>query len=72
MNGKEDFRPGGYEVQKLDDVRDRVANIEGQMKSLATKTDVADAKVQILIAWCGAAATLLAAAGIVLANVLIK
>ena len=42
------------------------------MKSLATKTDVADAKVQILIAWCGAAATLLVAAGIVLANVLIK
>ena len=45
MNGKGDFRLGGYEAQKLEDVRDRVANIEGQMKSLATKTDVASAKV---------------------------
>ena len=50
-----------YYVARLDDVLDRVARIEGEMKSFATKEDVANAKVVLIFLWVGAGAAILAA-----------
>jgi hypothetical protein len=44
---------GGYHTEKLDDVSTRLARIEGEMKSLATKEDVANAKFNLLATWVG-------------------
>ena len=33
---------------------DRLSNIEGQMKAFATKEDVANAKLNLTLAWMGA------------------
>ena len=51
-----------YYVARLDDARDRIARIEGEMKSFATKEDVANAKVALIYLWVGAGAAILAAA----------
>lgn len=59
---REPLRPSGYDVERLDDVRDRVARIEGKMESFATKEDVANAKVALIFLWVGAGAAILAAA----------
>ena len=45
--------PGGYHAERLDDVSTRVARMEGRMDSMATKEDVANAKVYLLLAAAG-------------------
>ena len=58
------LEPYRYHLERLDvDVRDRVSRIEGEMKSgIATKEDVANAKVALIFLWVGAGAAILAAA----------
>ena len=56
------LEPYRYHLERLDDVRDRVSRIEGEMKSFATKEDVANAKVALIFLWVGAGAAILAAA----------
>lgn len=64
------LEPYRYHLERLDDVRDRVSRIEGEMKSFATKEDVANAKVALIFLWVGAGAAILAAAASVAGAVL--
>ena len=58
-------RDVGYDVQRLDDVRERVAALEKASESYATKEDVANAKLSLIKAWGGIVfAVLLGALGI--------
>ena len=43
----------GYDIQRLDDVRERVAALEKASEYYATKEDVANAKVSLILAWTG-------------------
>ena len=79
-------RADTFNVEQLSDVRDRVARMEGQMASLATKedvaglnekvnnaatkTDVANAKFQLVATWTGTAITILIGVAVILAGVL--
>ncbi len=79
-------RADTFNVEQLSDVRDRVARMEGQMTSLATKedvaglnekvnnaatkTDVANAKFQLVATWTGTAITILIGVAVILAGVL--
>ncbi len=47
------IRAAGYDVQRLDDVRERVAALEKALESCATKEDVANAKVWLITTWVG-------------------
>lgn len=46
-------RPDSYQVERLDDVSNRLSHIEGELKGMATKADVANAKYSMLLAWLG-------------------
>ncbi len=48
-----DSRVGGYYDEKLDDVSTRLARVEGRMESVATKEDVANAKLSMVMMWVG-------------------
>ena len=48
-----DIRVASYDVQRLDDVRERVAALEKALESCATKEDVANAKVWLITTWVG-------------------
>ena len=79
-------RADTFNVEQLSDVRDRVARIEGQMASLATKEDVAElkqkvnnaatkadvanAKFQLVATWTGTAITILIGVAVIIAGVL--
>lgn len=54
---------GGYQVERLDDVSRRLSYMEGKMDSLATKEDVANAKLQMMITWVGVGITILITVG---------
>lgn len=43
--------PLRYHVERLDDVRERLAHLEGRMESLATKEDIANAKIAMMTLW---------------------
>ena len=59
-------------VEQIAGVRERLSNIEGQMKSLATKEDVANAKIN-LVQWAlPLFAAILAAVVIVAGNALVN
>ena len=47
------FRVGGYYDEKLDDVSTRLARMEGRMDGMATKEDVANAKLNMVMMWVG-------------------
>ena len=47
------IRAAGYDVRRLDDVRERVAALEKALESCATKEDVANAKVWLITTWVG-------------------
>ena len=47
------FQVGGYYNERLDDVRTRLAHIEGRMESLASREDLANAKFNLLQYWIG-------------------
>ena len=55
----ESIGPGGYHTQRLDDVSERLARLEGKMDSVATKEDVANAKVAMILAFVAMAITVL-------------
>ena len=61
------LRSERYQIERLDDVRDRVSNIEGRLeeliKTLATKEDVANAKLAMFIAYIGIGMSLLIGIG---------
>ena len=48
-----DLSVGGYHVERLDNVSNRLSYVEGQMKSMATKEDVANAKLYLIITGVG-------------------
>lgn len=70
-DNRRSLQPGEYHVERLDDAHSRVSHIEGEMKSFATKDEVAEirgkieglatkeaverAKNQLLITWIGVA-----------------
>ncbi len=54
---------GGYQVERLDDVSRRLSCMEGRMESFATKEDVANAKLQMMITWVGVGITILITVG---------
>ena len=50
-----------YHIERLDDVRERLSHMEGRMESFATKEDVANAKLAVILLWVGAAVMVLSA-----------
>ena len=60
-DGGNGYTTGGYHQERLDDLSGRLAFIEGRVEGFATKEDVANAKLQMVITWIGAAAILFAA-----------
>lgn len=58
-----------YHVERLDDVNTRLSRIEGRMESLATKEDVANAKIQLYTVWGVAAITVIIGIANVLARI---
>ena len=52
-----------YDIQRLDDVRERVAALEKSSEYYATKEDVANAKVSLILAWTGIGVAVLIGAG---------
>lgn len=65
--GSGGLRTEGYHVARLDDVSTRLARVEGRMDSLATKEDVSNAKLHMLLSWIGIAiAILVGAASVIL------
>ena len=48
-----DLSVGGYHTERLDDVSIRLARVEGKMESLATREDVANAKLYLVVAGIG-------------------
>ena len=50
---RDDIRASGYDVRRLDDVRERVAALEKALESCVTKEDVANAKVWLITTWVG-------------------
>ena len=46
-------RVGGYYDERLDDVSTRLARMEGRMDAVATKEDVANAKLSMVMMWVG-------------------
>lgn len=52
-----------YNTERLEDVRDRVARIEGRLDSLATREDVANAKLAMYIAYTSIGVSILVAIG---------
>ena len=65
-NGK-DIRVG-YQLERLDSVADRLSHIEGEMKHLATKEDVSNAKLQLYLSWGAVVATGIIAAATAIAR----
>ena len=62
------IRASGYDVRRLDDVRERVAALEKALESCATKEDVANAKVWLITTWVG----ILIAVAVGAASILIR
>ena len=46
-----DVLPFSYHVERLDDVRERLANLEGRMESMATEAMLERLKTAMLITW---------------------
>ena len=63
-------RDAGYNVQRLDDVRERVAALEKSSEYYATKEDVANAKVWLITTWAGIGVAVLIGAGNILVMLL--
>ena len=51
QNRDDNLSVGGRTVERLDDVRERVASLETAIKSLASKEDVEKAKYALLVTW---------------------
>ncbi len=62
---------GGYHTERLDDVDTRLARIEGKMPHMASKEDVANAKLFLYLSWTGAAISLLVGLGLIAARLVI-
>ncbi len=56
-------RPIAYDIQRLDDVRERVAALEKSSEYYATKEDIANAKVWLITTWVGIGVAVLVGAG---------
>lgn len=46
-----DVLPSSYHVERLDDVRERLANLEGRMENVATEAMLERLKTAMLITW---------------------
>lgn len=49
-NGNGSLRDDAYRTERIDDVHNRVARIEGRIEFLASKEDVANVKYSLLLA----------------------
>ncbi len=63
------IRAAGYDVQRLDDVRERVAALEKALGSCATKEDIANAKVWLITTWVGISIAVIVGAASVLVRI---
>ena len=55
-----------YHQERLDDVNTRLSRMEGEFKSLATKEDLANAKLSMISFWIAVGAMLTAIASVLL------
>lgn len=74
VNGQPEAREtpscGGYHSEGLDSVDTRLARIEGQMPHMASKDDVANAKLTLIMAWVGVGVSLLVGAILIAVRIL--
>ena len=67
----QETRIAGYDIQRLDDVRERVSALEKASEYYATKEDVANAKVWLITTWVGIGVAVLIGAGNIIVRLLL-